>query len=60
MPAKKVNVNILGKGHCEVNAIEKLHVEIKGDAVYSLKENQYYTNESLEKEMFISPISRIN
>lgn len=32
MPAKKVNVNILGKGHCEVNAIEKLHVEIKGDA----------------------------
>ena len=29
---EKVNVNILGKGHCEVNAIEKLHVEIKGDA----------------------------
>ena len=32
MPAKKVQVNILGKGHCEVNAIEKLHVEIKGQA----------------------------
>ena len=32
MPAKKVRVNILGKGHCEVNAIEKLHVEIKGQA----------------------------
>lgn len=32
MPAKKVQVNILGKGHCEVNAIEKLHVEIKGKA----------------------------
>ena len=32
MPSKKVNVNILGKGHCEVNTIEKLHVEIKGDA----------------------------
>ena len=32
MLAKKVQVNILGKGHCEVNAIEKLHVEIKGQA----------------------------
>lgn len=32
MPSKKVNVNILGKGHCKVNTIEKLHVEIKGDA----------------------------
>ena len=32
MPAKKVQVNILGKGHCEVNAIEKLHVVIKGQA----------------------------
>ena len=32
MPAKKVQVNILGKGYCEVNAIEKLHVEIKGQA----------------------------
>ena len=31
-----MNVNILGKGHCEVNTIEKLHDEIKGDAdVYS-------------------------
>ena len=29
MPSKKVNVNILGKGHCKVNTIEKLHVEIK-------------------------------
>ena len=36
MPAKNVKVNILGKGYCEVNAIEILHVEIKGRAnVYS-------------------------
>ena len=32
MPAKNVDISILGKGYCEVNAIEKLHVVIKGDA----------------------------
>lgn len=32
IPAKNVAVSILGKGYCEVNAIEKLHVIIKGDA----------------------------
>lgn len=32
VPAKNVDVNILGKGYCEVNAIKKLHVVIKGDA----------------------------
>ena len=32
IPAKNVDVSILGKGYCEVNAIEKLHVVIKGDA----------------------------
>ena len=32
IPAKNVNISILGKGYCEVNAIEKLHVVIKGDA----------------------------
>jgi len=36
VPAKKVNVDIEGKGLCEVNAIEKLNVVIKGEAnVYS-------------------------
>ncbi len=35
-PAKKVNIDIQGKGYCEVNAIEKLSVVIKGEAnVYS-------------------------
>ena len=32
IPAKNVAISILGKGYCEVNAIEKLHVVIKGDA----------------------------
>ena len=32
IPAKNVDVSILGKGYCEVNAIEKLHVVIKGNA----------------------------
>ena len=32
MPAKNLKINIIGKGYCEVNAIEKLHVEIKGQA----------------------------
>ena len=32
IPAKNVKISILGKGYCEVNAIEKLHVVIKGDA----------------------------
>lgn len=32
IPAKNVDISILGKGYCEVNAIEKLHVVIKGDA----------------------------
>lgn len=36
IPAKNVTVNIEGKGYCEVNAIEKLNVVIKGNAnVYS-------------------------
>ena len=36
LPAKNVKVNIEGKGYCEVNAIEKLNVVIKGNAnVYS-------------------------
>ena len=36
IPAKKVNIDIQGKGYCEVNAIEKLNVVIKGEAnVYS-------------------------
>ena len=32
VPAKNVDVTILGKGYCEVNTTEKLHVVIKGDA----------------------------
>lgn len=32
LPAKNVNITILGKGYCEVNTAEKLHVVIKGDA----------------------------
>ena len=32
MPAKNIKVNIEGKGFCEVNAIEKLNVVIKGNA----------------------------
>ena len=32
IPAKNVAISILGKDYCEVNAIEKLHVVIKGDA----------------------------
>ena len=32
IPAKNVDISILGKGYCEVNAIEKLHVVIKGNA----------------------------
>ena len=29
---EQVEIIIEGKGHCKVNTIEKLHVEIKGDA----------------------------
>lgn len=32
IPSKNVDVSILGKGYCEVNALEKLHVVIKGEA----------------------------
>lgn len=32
IPAKHVNIDILGKGYCEVNTIEKLHVVIKVNA----------------------------
>ncbi len=32
IPAKNVAITVLGKGYCEVNAIEKLHVVIKGNA----------------------------
>ena len=31
IPAKHVNIDILGKGYCEVKALEKLHVVIKGN-----------------------------
>lgn len=32
IPANNVAISILGKGYCEVNAIKKLNVVIKGDA----------------------------